>query len=237
MKIIPAIDLIGGQCVRLTQGDYQQVRHYHKNPVDQAKTFEDLGFKHLHLVDLDGARERNIVNYKTLGQICQQTNLIVDFGGGLKSEADVQIAFEQGAKQLTIGSLAAWEPKRFLAWLSTYGPEKIILGADCRNRLIATAGWKEQTDLDVIDYIKNYMQHGLQWVTCTDIARDGMLNGPAVELYQAIVKETNAQLIASGGVSSLADLEQLRDLGCAAAIVGKAIYENRIDLQKLAALC
>ncbi len=237
MKIIPAIDLIDGKCVRLTKGDYQQQKTYSSDPLAVAKSFEDHGIKYLHLVDLDGARSKHIVNYKTLESIATHTNLTIDFGGGLKSDEDLRIAFESGANQITGGSVAAKNPNLFGAWLKKYGAEKIILGADCKDRMIATNGWKERTELEVLEFINDYQNKGIKQVICTDISKDGMLAGCAVELYKEILENSKIELIASGGVSSMADLLELQSIGCQGVIIGKAIYENKISLQQLQELC
>lgn len=236
MKIIPAIDLIDGKCVRLTRGNYLTKKVYSKNPVEVAKTFEDAGIKHLHLVDLDGAKASRIINYPVLERITSETNLIVDFGGGLKSDEDLKIAFESGASQITGGSIAVKKPEVFSNWISQYG-DKIVLGADCLNRRIATQGWTELAELDVIDFIEDYQEKGIQEVICTDISKDGMLRGPSLALYAEIMQRTGVKLIASGGVSSMGDLSYLSDIGCEGAIVGKAIYEGKITLEELSTLC
>lgn len=236
MKIIPAIDLIDGKCVRLTKGDYSTKKIYNENPVEVAKSFEAAGIKYVHLVDLDGAKASKIVNYPVLEKIARETNLIIDFGGGLKSDEDLKIAFESGATKITGGSIAIKNPKIFSSWIEQYG-DKIILGADCLNRKIATQGWTELADLDVIDFIKTYQEKGISEVICTDISKDGMLEGPSVALYAEIMQRTNVELIASGGVASLGDLLLLREIGCSGAILGKAIYEGRISLKQLSTLC
>lgn len=237
MRIIPAIDIINGKCVRLTKGDYATQKTYSEHPLEVAKSFENHGIQYLHLVDLDGARSKHIVNQKVLYQIASKTNLKIDFGGGLKSDADLKIAFENGASQITGGSIAVSNPEIFERWLQIYGAEKIILGADAQNRKIATHGWKETSTLDVIEFIKNYESKGVQHVICTDIAKDGMLQGPSFELYAEILKETKIQLIASGGVSKFDDLLKLNELGCEGVILGKAIYEGKITLKELEKLC
>ena len=229
MQIIPAIDLINGKCVRLTEGDYSTKKVYAEDPVAVAKRFEDAGYERLHVVDLDGAKSKHIVNHRVLRMICSATNLRVDFGGGLKSDEDLKIAFDCGAQQVTGGSIAVKSPDTFRGWLSRYGAERIILGADCRNRKIATSGWLEGSDLDVVEFIQQYEAEGVRYVICTDIAKDGKLAGPSVELYREILAKTGVRLIASGGVASSEDLETLEKLGCAGAIVGKAFYEGRID--------
>lgn len=237
MRIIPAIDIINGKAVRLTKGDYSTEKIYNESPLEVAKEFEAAGIQYLHLVDLDGAKSQHIVNYKVLQDIASKTNLKIDFGGGLKSNEDVKIAFENGATQITGGSIAATNPVLFLEWLAEYGPYKIILGADCLNRKIATQGWQENSETDVIDFIAEYQTKGIEHVICTDISKDGMLQGTSNDLYTEIINKVNVKLIASGGVSSLDDLVQLKALGCEAAIVGKAIYENKITLNDLSKLC
>lgn len=237
MRIIPAIDIIDGKCVRLSKGDYSTQKIYHKNPLDVAKSFEDHGIKYLHLVDLDGAKEQHIVNHKVLEKICSQTQLQVDFGGGLKSDEDLRIAFESGASQITGGSIAAKNPPLFLSWLWRYGSQKIILGADFKNRKISTNGWLEDSDVDVLEFIKEYEKKGIQYVISTDISKDGMLRGPSSSFYKEILTESSVQLIASGGVSKLEDLFVLKEMGCEGAIVGKAIYEGKITLKELEKLC
>ena len=237
MRIIPAIDIIDGKCVRLTKGDYNTKKIYNENPLEVAKEFEDNGIQYLHLVDLDGAKSKHIVNNNILESIATKTNLKVDFGGGLKSDDDLRIAFECGANQITGGSIAANNPDVFLKWLETYGPEKIILGAYCDNRKIATNGWLEASDLDVVDFIKDYESKGIEYVICTDIAKDGMLQGTSNELYKEIISKSNVKLIASGGIASLKDLELVKALGCEGVILGKAIYEGNISLKQLQKLC
>ncbi|WP_179004757.1 1-(5-phosphoribosyl)-5-[(5-phosphoribosylamino)methylideneamino]imidazole-4-carboxamide isomerase [Winogradskyella forsetii] len=237
MRIIPAIDIIDGKCVRLTKGDYNTKKVYNENPLEVAKAFEANGIQYLHLVDLDGAKSKHIVNHNILESIATKTNLKVDFGGGLKSNDDLRIAFECGANQITGGSIAANNPKVFLEWLETYGSEKIILGADCKDRKIATNGWLEASELDVVDFIKDYESKGVQYVICTDIAKDGMLQGTSNELYEEIISKSNVKLIASGGVSSLHDLEHVNAIGCEGVILGKAIYEGNISLTELQKLC
>ena len=236
MKIIPAIDLIEGKCVRLTKGDYSTKKVYNENPVEVAKMFEDAGITHLHLVDLDGAKASRIINYPVLEKIVSATKLIVDFGGGIKSRNDLKIAFEAGAHKITGGSIAVQKPSEFQNWIERYG-DRIILGADCLNRKIATQGWTEFSDLDVIDFIKNYLEKGIEEVICTDISKDGMLKGPSLSLYAEIIQSTHVKLIASGGVSTLDDLSLLKEIGCAGAIIGKAIYEGKISLKELSKLC
>lgn len=237
MRIIPAIDIIDGKCVRLSKGDYDTKKVYNENPLEVAKEFEDNGITYLHVVDLDGAKSKHIVNYNILEAICSKTNLKVDFGGGLKSNDDLRIAFESGANQITGGSIAVKNPDMFLSWLNTYGSEKIILGADCKERKIATSGWLETSSIDVVEFISKYEKEGTHYVVCTDIAKDGMLEGTSNDLYKEILSETDVKLIASGGVSNIEDLHQLKELGCEGAIVGKAIYEGKIALKQLQELC
>lgn len=237
MRLIPAIDIIDGKCVRLSKGDYNTKKVYNKNPLEVAKAFEDHGLKYLHLVDLDGAKSQHMVNHQVLEKICTYTNLKVDYGGGLKSEEDLKLAFESGASQVTVGSIAIKEPKKFKHWLHQYGSEKIILGADCKDRKVASSGWLETSDKDVIEFIQEYEREGVQYVICTDIAKDGMLRGPSINLYQDIINHTQVKLIASGGIHNTADLIRLREMGCEAAIIGKAIYEGKIKLNELIQLC
>ena len=236
MRIIPAIDIIDGKCVRLSQGDYNTKKIYNEHPLEVAKEFEDYGIQYLHLVDLDGAKSSQIINYKTLEQITNKTNLKVDFGGGIKSNDDIRIAFECGANQITGGSIAVQNPTLFNEWISQYGKEKIILGADAKDRKIATHGWLETSELDVIDFINEYQAQGIEYVICTDISKDGMLQGTSNELYKEILINTNIKLIASGGVSSIDDLIKVKELGCEGAILGKAIYEGRIELKEVVKL-
>jgi len=237
MRIIPAIDIIDGKCVRLTKGDYTTQKIYSTNPVEVAKEFEANGIKYLHVVDLDGARTGNIVNYKTLNDIALNTNLIIDFGGGIKTEADLDTAFNNGATQVTAGSIAVTSPDMVYEWLTKYGPDKIILGADCLNRKIATNGWQQGSDIDIIDFINTYKSNGVKNVICTDINKDGMLEGASNELYKEILSTVNINLIASGGVASIEDVVDVKHIGCEGVIIGKAIYEGRISLKELGALC
>ena len=233
MRIIPAIDIIDGKCVRLSQGYYDTKKIYNENPLEVAKEFEDYGIEYLHLVDLDGAKSKQIINYKTLELIASKTNLKVDFGGGIKANDDIRIAFECGANQITGGSIAVQNQTLFQEWISQYGSDKIILGADAKDRKIATHGWLETSELDVIDFIQEYKTKGIEYVICTDIAKDGMLQGTSNELYAEILAASDVKLIASGGVSSIDDLIKVKELGCEGAILGKAIYEGRIDLKVL----
>lgn len=229
--IIPAIDIINGQCVRLTQGDYQQKKVYNTNPLEVAKEFEAAGITRLHLVDLDGAKAKHIVNHKVLEQIATHTQLQIDFGGGLKSHEDVRIAFDSGASQITGGTIAVKNREMFLEWLQEYGSEKIILGADVRNAQIAVGGWQEQTNLDLFDFLQFFIEKGIQYVICTDISKDGMMQGPAFKLYQKILTQfPQLKLIASGGVSNQEDIDRLEEMDLYGVIVGKAIYEGKVEL-------
>ena len=237
MKIIPAIDIIGGKCVRLTKGDYSKMKVYNEDPLEVAKMFESYGVKYLHLVDLDGAKSSGLVNHKILEKIASGTDLKIDFGGGIKSDEDIRIAFESGAQQVTGGSIAVKNRERFLSWLKQYGADKLILGADCKNRKIASNGWQENSTVDILEFIKSYEEFGIKHVVSTDIAKDGMLEGPAFDLYDEIMEQTAVDLIASGGVSSLKDLIELSAKGCSGAIVGKAIYEGRITMDEISELC
>lgn len=237
MRIIPAIDIIEGKCVRLSKGDYNTKKIYNDNPLEVAKAFEANGIRYLHLVDLDGAKSKHIVNYKILHQIASKTNLEIDFGGGIKSEEDVAVAFENGAYKITVGSIAATNQDLVLKWIKDFSPGKIILGADCIKGKIAISGWKDKTEIDVIDFIKKYKKFGMQNVICTDISKDGMLKGSANALYAEILDKISINLIASGGVSSIEDIMELKRIGCEGVIIGKAIYENKISLQELSELC
>ncbi|NQX92922.1 MAG: 1-(5-phosphoribosyl)-5-[(5-phosphoribosylamino)methylideneamino]imidazole-4-carboxamide isomerase [Flavobacteriales bacterium] len=237
MRIIPAIDIIDGKCVRLTKGEYNTKIVYNEDPLEVAKSFEDQGVEFLHLVDLDGAKANRITNQKVLETIANNTSLSIDFGGGLKSDQDVKIAFESGASQITGGSIAAKNQEVFVRWIEDYGAERVILGADCRDRKIATNGWLEESQLDVIEFIDTYEKRGIRKVISTDISKDGTLQGPSTPLYQEIMERTNVELIASGGISDLSDLLLLKEMGCEGAIVGKAIYEGRLSLQQISELC
>jgi phosphoribosylformimino-5-aminoimidazole carboxamide ribotide isomerase len=233
MRIIPAIDIIDGKCVRLSKGDFSTQKIYNENPLEVAKKFEANGIKYLHLVDLDGARSKHIVNHKVLESIAIKTKLKIDFGGGLKSDQDVRIAFENGAQQITGGSIAVKQPELFTNWLSTYGSDKIILGADFKDDRIATDGWEETSDLTLLKFLKNYQAKGVKYTICTDISKDGMLLGPGFVMYENILKRMKLKLIASGGVSNFEEIPRLASIGCEGAIIGKAIYENRISLKDL----
>lgn len=234
IELVPAIDLIEGKCVRLTQGDYSTRKVYNEDPLEVAKQFEGNGIRRLHVVDLDGARVGHIVNYRILERLATRTSLIIDFGGGLKAEGDLEIAFESGAQKVTGGSIAVKDPERFTTWIKKFGCERIILGADAKEKKIAISGWKETTELELIPFIQSYYDKGITQVICTDIARDGMLQGPSIALYQEILDALpNLTLIASGGVSSVADIERLQEAGIPAVIFGKALYEGRIQLKDL----
>ncbi|WP_281632579.1 1-(5-phosphoribosyl)-5-[(5-phosphoribosylamino)methylideneamino]imidazole-4-carboxamide isomerase [Flavobacterium luteolum] len=234
MRIIPAIDIIEGKCVRLSKGDYDTKIIYNENPLEVAKSFEAHGIEYLHLVDLDGAKSSKIVNYKILEQIATQTSLKIDFGGGLKSDDDLRIAFESGANQITGGSIAVKNRAIFEKWISEYGSEKIILGADAKDEKIAVSGWLEESNEDLVPFIQDYQSKGIQYVICTDIAKDGMLQGPSFDLYSKILGEAkDVKLIASGGISTFDELPKLAELGCEGTIIGKAIYEGRISLKQL----
>ena len=234
MRIIPAIDLIDGKCVRLSKGDYNTQKTYSENPLEVAKAFEAHGIKYLHLVDLDGAKSRHIVNHKVLDTIASKTSLKIDFGGGLKSNADLKIAFERCAHQITGGSIAVKKPKTFEQWITTYGSDKIILGADVQGDRIATDGWLETSDHRLVNFVKDFYAKGIQYVICTDISKDGMLQGPSFDVYQNLLQEQpNIKLIASGGISAFEELPKLEAMGCEGTIIGKAIYENKIALKEL----
>lgn len=234
MRIIPAIDIIEGKCVRLSQGDYNSKKVYNENPLEVAKRFEDHGIEYLHLVDLDGAKSKHIVNHRVLEKIAAKTSLKIDFGGGLKSDEDLRIAFECGADQITGGSIAVKEPETFLSWLEKFGSERIILGADAKNGKVAVSGWTQESTEDLLPFIKGYFEKGVKYVICTDISKDGMLEGPSTDLYKEILQENNdLKLIASGGVSKYDDLPTLQEIGCEGVIIGKAIYENKISLKQL----
>jgi len=250
MRIIPAIDIINGKCVRLTKGDYSTQKIYNENPLEVAKMFEARGIKYLHVVDLDGAKAQHIINYKVLEKIAVKTDLKIDFGGGLKSDADLKIAFESGANQITGGSIAVKNPILFRSWLDKYGCAKVILGADAQNEKVAVSGWQEESDKKLVPFIKNYVKQGIRYVICTDISKDGMLQGPSFDLYKKILSypvqchpersrgsnkrvAKEIKLIASGGVSCFEDVPKLAALGCEGAIIGKAIYEGRISMKEI----
>lgn len=234
IELIPAIDIIDGKCVRLTKGDYNNKKIYNENPVTVAQEFEKQGFRRLHIVDLDGAKSNHIVNVDILKRITSETNLIVDFGGGIKTDNDIELAFQNGASMVTIGSIAVTQPKLFVSWIDKYGPERIILGADVRNGKISINGWKEDSTEELLPFLKYYIDKGINKVLCTDISKDGMLQGTAIELYKSVMREyPSLQLIASGGVSCLSDIIELEKNGIPAVVFGKAIYEGKINLNEL----
>lgn len=254
MRIIPAIDIIDGNCVRLSKGDYDTKKIYNENPLEVAKKFEAHGIQYLHLVDLDGAKSKHIVNHKVLEQIASKTNLKIDFGGGLKADDDLRIAFESGAHQITGGSIAVKDKETFIAWIETYGADKIILGADALNEKVAVLGWQEESEEELLPFIESYQKKGIQYVICTDISKDGMLEGPSFDLYKKLIQNNagnlspstalgpgsvtkgakkELKLIASGGISTFDELPRLAEIGCEGTIIGKAIYENRINLKQL----
>ena len=238
MRIIPAIDIIEGKCVRLTKGDYNTKKIYNEDPLEVAKEFEAAGIQYLHIVDLDGAKANKIINHKTLEQIASKTNLKIDFGGGLKSDKDLEIAFNSGANQITGGSIAVKNPIIFESWIAKFGAEKIILGADfypdTKGGKIATNGWQEKSELVLIPFIQSYQKKGIHYLICTDISKDGMLQGPSFDIYSEILSETtNLKLIASGGISTFDEIPKLASIGCEGVIIGKAIYENKISLKQL----
>lgn len=234
IEIIPAIDIIDGKCVRLSQGDYDQKKVYNENPLEVAKMFESVGIKRLHLVDLDGAKAKHIVNYKVLERIATNTTLTIDFGGGLKSDDDLRIAFECGAMMVTGGSVAVKDRETFLSWIEKFGSERIILGADVKDKKIAVSGWLETTNIDLLPFVEKYKEEGINKIICTDISKDGMLAGLSIDLYKEILQEfPDLYLIASGGVSSMKDIEQLQEANVPAVITGKAIYEGKIKLNEL----
>jgi phosphoribosylformimino-5-aminoimidazole carboxamide ribotide isomerase len=234
IELIPAIDIIGGQCVRLTKGDYDQKTVYRDSPAEVAKEFEEIGFKRLHMVDLDGAKSKHIVNSEVLHRITTDTQLVVDFGGGIKTDEDIEKAFTAGASMVTIGSIAVTDPDLFMGWLEKYGAERIILGADVRHGKISINGWKEDSSEDLLPFLKKYVDAGVRNVLCTEISKDGTLTGPAIELYQSMMAAyPELHLIASGGVSSIDDIKALEAAGIPAVVFGKAIYEGKINLNEL----
>lgn len=238
IKIIPAIDIIDGKCVRLSQGDYGQKTVYNENPLEVAKSFQDHGVTHLHLVDLDGAKSAKVVNWKVLETIASQTSLQIDFGGGVKSDADIYKVFESGAHQVTAGSIAVKSPEKVEEWMTKYGPEKIILGADVRDKKIAISGWKEDSGIDLFPFLDKFSTKGIQSIICTDISKDGMLSGSSIDLYKEILATfSELKVIVSGGVKSMKEIVQLQEAGLYGAIVGKAIYEGKITLKELEKFC
>lgn len=233
-EIIPAIDIIDGKCVRLSQGDYEQKTIYKEDPLEVAKQFEDIGITRLHLVDLDGAKKGEVVNFKVLETIASKTKLIIDFGGGIKTDRSIQSLFNTGASMATIGSIAVKDPELFYSWIKKYGANKILLGADVKDEKITISGWLEKTDLSVFDFLKQNIQNGLTQAFCTDVSKDGMLEGPSTELYQKIISEfPKLYFIASGGVSNMQDVFKLQGINCNGAIIGKALYEGRISINEL----
>ena len=234
MQIIPAIDIIEGKCVRLTKGDYSQKKVYNENPLEVAKEFEDAGLKRLHLVDLDGAKQGKVCNWKVLETIAAKTSLIIDFGGGVKTEKDVDIIFSSGSSLVTIGSMAVKDETSFIAWLQKFGADKFLLGADVKDEKIAVHGWQETTDIWIYDFIQKYIEQGMKQIFCTDVAKDGALEGPSIELYKNIIEKfPQLHFIASGGVSGINDVYELENINCKGVIIGKAIYEGKIKLSEL----
>lgn len=234
MEIIPAIDIIDGKCVRLTQGDYAQKKVYNENPVEVAKQFEDAGIRRLHLVDLDGARAGRVINLSVLERIAEEVNMVIDFGGGIKEEKTLESVFNAGANFATTGSVAAKEPEKFYSWVEKYGAGRFLIGADVKNEKLAVNGWFEETNISVFDFIEENVKQGVKNIFCTDISKDGLMKGPAIDLYKKIIeKNPEVHLTASGGISSMKDLEVLKNNGCYGAIIGKAIYEGKIKLSEL----
>jgi len=237
MEIIPAIDLIDGKCVRLTQGDYSSKKEYHSDPLEVAKSFEQKGVRRLHLVDLDGAKAKKVINLSVLEQIAKNTKLIVDFGGGVRSDEDLEKVFGAGAQQVTCGSVAVKNPDLAEKWINKYGADKLILGADVKNEMIAVSGWEENTTLEIIPFLQRYFEMGFRKVICTDISKDGLLQGPSTELYQKIIAAfPGLNLIASGGVTTFEDVLKMKEIGAYGAIIGKAIYEGTLNLEEILAI-
>lgn len=237
MRIIPAIDLIDGKCVRLTQGDYAQKKVYNENPLDVAKSFEDQGLQYLHLVDLDGAKAGKVTNWKVVESITTHTKLVVDFGGGIKTDDEIRKLFERGIQQVNLGSIAVKEPEKVIQWIDEFGSDKIILSADVKNNTIAISGWQESSSINIRNFLRDYIENGIEYVTCTDISTDGMLTGPNIELYKTLILSfPQLHLVASGGVGTMEDLQELKRIGVDGVIVGKAIYEGRVKLEELALL-
>jgi phosphoribosylformimino-5-aminoimidazole carboxamide ribotide isomerase len=237
MRIIVALDIIEGKCVRLTQGDFTTKKIYNKDPLDVARQIEDSGLKYIHLVDLDGAKNKKLENIRVLEKIAEKTKLKIDFGGGLRTYDDLLTVFNAGARQVTAGSIAVTHPHMFLEWLTKLGQEKIILGADFSDRKVSTAGWAETSEKDIVSFIADYKSKGVKYTICTDIKKDGMLEGPSTDLYKEILSEIKINLIASGGISSVKDIEKLRAAGCEGAIIGKAVYEGKLTLKELGKIC
>ncbi len=234
MEIIPAIDIIDGKCVRLTEGNYASKTVYEASPLEMAKQYEALGFKRLHLVDLDGAKAGKVTNWKIVDDIAAHTQLVLDFGGGVKTSAEVKRIIDLGVQYVTVGSIAAKHPEEFKNWLISFGTDKFFLGADVRDNKIMTGGWLDATEIDVMNFIEDYMHLGVNHFFCTDISKDGKLMGPSIDLYRSMIESLpGLHLVASGGVSSMEDLQDLKAIGCKGAIVGKAIYEGKIDLKVL----
>jgi len=237
MRIIVALDIIGGKCVRLTRGDFNTKKVYNEDPLEVAMQIEDNGIKFLHLVDLDGAKNKKVENIKVLEKIAWKTNLKIDFGGGLRSYDDLITVFNAGARQVTAGSVAVTDPHLFMEWLTKLGQEKLILGADCINKKVSTGGWLEKSDINIISFISDFRSRGVKYTICTDIKKDGMLQGPSTDLYKEILSSVKINLIASGGISSLKDIEDIREAGCEGAIIGKAVYEGKLSLKELGRQC
>lgn len=237
MRVIVAMDIIDGKCVRLTRGDFGTKKIYSDNPAEVAREIEDNGIKYLHVVDLDGARSRKIVNLHVLESIAKKTSLSIDFGGGIRSSKDIRTVFSAGAQQVTAGSIAAVNPKLFLIWLKEFGPEKIILGADGSGSKISTSAWTELSDNDIVTFVTKYREHGVKYCICTDIGKDGMLQGPSTDLYREILGKSDICLIASGGITTISDLVEIRETGCEGAIIGKAVYEGRLTLKQIGEIC
>jgi phosphoribosylformimino-5-aminoimidazole carboxamide ribotide isomerase len=237
MRIIVAIDIIGGKCVRLTRGDFKTKKIYNEDPLEVAKQIEDNGITFLHLVDLDGAKNKKIENLRVLEKIAEKTKLRIDFGGGLRIYDDILTVLNAGARQVTVGSIAVTDPQLFIEWLKKLGQEKLILGADCINRKVSTAGWLENSDKDIIRFISDYKSRGIKYSICTDISKDGMLQGPSTDLYKEILEKVEIKLIASGGISSMKDIDDVREAGCEGVIIGKAVYEGKITLEELGRQC
>ena len=237
MRIIIALDILEGKCVRLTKGDYSTIKVYNENPLEVARKIADHGLEFVHIVDLDGAKSKHIVNYRILEKISSITSLKVDFGGGLRSYDDLKIAFNSGASQVTCGSVAVTDPVMFLEWLAKWGADSIILGADCKDRIIASQAWVENSGPDIIEFISDYRSKGVKYTICTDIDRDGMMQGPSTSLYKEILEIPGINLIASGGITSIKDIEELSEAGCEGAIIGKALYEGILNLKELSRIC
>jgi phosphoribosylformimino-5-aminoimidazole carboxamide ribotide isomerase len=237
MRLIIALDIIGGKCVRLTRGDFSTKKIYNEDPLEVARAIENSGIGYIHIVDLDGAKNKKIKNLSVVEKIAGTTSLKIDFGGGIRSEEDLRMVFNAGAEQVTAGSIAVTHPELFLSWLSDFGPERLILGADHKNGKVSTSGWLESSDRDLISFLSDYQRKGVKYTICTDIERDGMLNGPSAELYDEILHKVEINLIASGGISSIEDIEKVRETGCEGVIIGKAFYEGRITLKELGEQC